>query len=61
MNTQKRNLKISFAKTPEQVALVKKMGSKNKLESLAAAEALASVLTRPILQVIEQAPVISNL
>jgi hypothetical protein len=61
MNTQKRNLKISFAKTPEQVALVKKMGSKNKLESLAASEALASVLTRPILQVIEQAPVISNL
>lgn len=61
MNTQKRNLKITFARTPEQVALVKKMGSKNKLESLAAAEALAAVLTRPILQVIEQAPVISNL
>lgn len=60
MNT-KRNLKISFAKTPEQVALVKKMGSKNKLESMAAAEALAAVLSRPILQVIEQAPVISNL
>lgn len=61
MNPQKRNLKITFAKTPEQVALVKKMGSKNKLESLAASEALAAVLTRPILQVIEQAPVISNL
>lgn len=61
MNTQKRNLKITFDRTPEQVALVKKMGSKSKLESLAAAEALAAVLARPVLQVIEQAPVISNL
>ena len=61
MNTKKRNLKIEFAKTPDQLALVKKMGSKNKLESRAAAEALAAVLARPILQVIEQAPVISNL
>lgn len=60
MSTQ-RNLKITFAKTPEQKALVVKMGSKNKLESMAASEALAAVLARPILQVIEQAPVISNL
>lgn len=61
MNTKKRNLKIDFARTDEQKALVKKMGSKNKLESMAASEALAAVLSRPILQVIEQAPVISNL
>ncbi len=57
----KRNLKITFARTEEQKALVKKMGSKNKLESTAASEALAAILARPILQVIEQAPVISNL
>ena len=61
MNPKKRTLKIDFAKTPEQVALVKKLGSKHKLESLAAAEALAAIMARPILQVIEQAPVISNL
>lgn len=61
MNTKKRNLKVEFKHTPEQVALVKKMGSRNKLESLAAAEALAAIMAQPILQVIEQAPVISNL
>jgi hypothetical protein len=56
-----RKLQISFDRTPEQLDLVRRMGSKNKTESLAAAEALASVMTQPILQVIEQAPVISNL
>lgn len=61
MNPKKRSLKIDFAKTPEQIALVKKLGSKHKLESMAAAEALAAIMARPILQVIEQAPVISNL
>lgn len=61
MNPKKRNLKVQFERTPEQIDLVKRMGSKNKTESLAASEALAAVLTRPILQVIEQAPVISNL
>ncbi len=60
MNTKKRSLKITFDKTPEQIALVQKMGSKKKLESMAAAEALAAILARPILQVIEQAPAISN-
>ncbi len=59
--SRKRNLKIQFDKTPEQLDLVKRMGSKNRTESMAAAEALAAVMTRPILQVIEQAPVISNL
>lgn len=57
----KRKFKVEFARTPEQIALVKQMGSKKKLESMAAAEALAAVMTRPILQVIEQAPVISNM
>lgn len=57
----KKSLKIEFKRTPEQLALCKKLGSKNKLESMAAAETVAEVLARPILQVIEQAPVISNL
>lgn len=61
MNPRKRNLKVTFERTPEQIELVQRMGSKNKTESMAAAEALAAVMTRPILQVIEQAPVISNL
>lgn len=61
MNPRKRKLQISFDRTPEQLDLVKRMGSKNKTESMVAAEALASVMTTPILQVIEQAPVISNL
>ncbi len=61
MNPRKRKLKISFERTPEQIDLVQRMGSKNKTESMAAAEALAAVMTQPILQVIEQAPVISNL
>lgn len=57
----KRKLRIQFDRTPEQLALVRAMGSTNKAESLAAIEAVASVMTTPILQVIEQAPVISNL
>lgn len=57
----KKNLKIEFKRTPQQLELCRKLGSKNKLESQAAAEAIAEVLSRPILQVIEQAPVISNL
>lgn len=61
MNPRKRNLKVSFDRTPEQIALVKAMGSANRTESLAAMEAVAAVMTQPILQVIEQAPVISNL
>lgn len=56
-----KSLKIEFKRTDAQLALCKKLGSKNKLESMAAAEAVAEVLSRPILQVIEQAPVISNL
>ncbi len=61
MQPRKRKLAISFERTPQQLDLVKRMGSKNKTESMAAAEALAAVMTQPILQVIEQAPVISNL
>ncbi len=58
---RKRNVKVQFDKTPEQIDLVKRMGSKNKTESMAAVEAVAAVMTNPILQVIEQAPVIANL
>ena len=56
-----KSLKIEFKRTEAQLALCRKLGSKNKTESMAAAEAVAEVLSRPILQVIEQAPVISNL
>ncbi len=61
MNPRKRNLKVQFERTEAQLDLVRRMGSRNKTESMAAAEALAAVMTTPILQVIEQAPVISNL
>lgn len=53
--------KINFKYTPEQIEIVKKMGSNNRSEALAAQEALAAVLTQPILQVINTAPVLSNL
>lgn len=53
--------KLNFKHTPEQIEIVKKMGSTNRSESLAAQEALAAVLTQPILQVINTAPVLSNL
>lgn len=61
MNSRKRALRVQFDKTPEQIELVKRMASSNKTESMAAMEAVAAVMTRPILQAIEQAPVISNL
>ncbi len=61
MNPRKRNVKIQFEHTAAQLDLIRRMGSRNKTESMAAAEALAAVMTTPILQVIEQAPVISNL
>jgi hypothetical protein len=56
----KKNFKVQIDRTPEQLDLVRRMGSKNKTESMAAAEALAAVMTQPILQVIEQANVVSN-
>ena len=56
-----RSSKIEIKRTPEQVELIKKMGSKNKLESMAAQEAFASAIAPVILAVVEQAPVISNM
>ena len=53
--------KINFKYTPEQIELVKKMASSNRSESIAAQEAVAAVLTQPILQVINTAPVLGNL
>ncbi len=41
--------------------LLRAMGSRDKAEALAAQEAFAAFISAPILQVIEQAPVISNL
>lgn len=55
-----KNLKVKIDRTPAQLELVRKLGSKNKLESMAAAEAIASILPQPILQVIMQAAVISS-
>jgi len=53
--------KINFKYTPEQIAVVKKMGSDNRSEALAAQEALAAILTEPVLKVIQSAPTIANL
>lgn len=60
MNIKKKSFKVQIDRTPEQLDLVKRMGSKNKTESMAAAEALAAVMVTPILTVIEQANVVAN-
>lgn len=57
----KNYLKIDLKRTDKQVALIKQLGSRNRTESLAAAEAIAFIVQQPLLQVIEQAPVISNI
>jgi hypothetical protein len=57
----KNYLKVDLKRTEKQVALIKQLGSRNRTESLAAAEAIAQIVQDPLLQVIEQAPVISNL
>jgi hypothetical protein len=59
MNNRK-SFKIQIDPTPEQLDLVRRMGSKNKTESMAATEALAAVMVKPALQVIEQANVVAN-
>lgn len=57
----KNLLSVNFDYTPEQIALAHKLGSKNRTESFAAAEAVAAVAAQPLLEVIQQAPVFSNL
>ncbi len=57
---RKNFLKVETKNTPEMVALAQKLGSKNKTESLAAAEVVASVTAEPLQQVIQNAPVFSN-
>lgn len=57
----KNYLKVDLKRTDSQVALIKQLGSRKKEESLAAAEAIAQIVSQPLLQVIEQAPVISNI
>lgn len=52
-------MKIKFKKTEEQLALVAKMNSKNKVESLEAQEAFAGVASKVISKVNEQADVTS--
>lgn len=56
----KKSFKIQIDNTPEQLDLIKRMGSKNKTESMAATEALAAVMVQPALQAIEQANVLAN-
>lgn len=60
MRNKKNFLKMDIQYTPEQIALAHKLGSKNRTESLAAAEATAAVVSQPLLEVIQQAPVFSN-
>lgn len=52
---------INIKRTPEQVALARQLGSKNKSESMAAQEAMSGFISDVLLQVVEAAPVISNL
>ena len=51
---------IDFDATEEQIAIVKKLGSKNREESYAAAEAIAAIAVAPLLQVIDNENVLSN-
>lgn len=60
MRNRKNFLNIEIKKTPEQIALARQLGSRNTTESLAAAEAIAAVVSQPLLAVIQQAPVFSN-
>lgn len=53
--------KINFKYTPEQIEIVKKMGSNNRSESIAAQEALAAVMNEPLLRVIDTAPTLGRL
>lgn len=52
---------INIKRTPEQVALVKQVGSKNKVESMTAQEAVAGFISEVLQSVVEAAPVIANL
>jgi len=52
---------IDFEATAEQIEIVKKLGSKNREESYAAAQALASITSDSLLQVIDQAAIITSL
>lgn len=61
MRNRNNYLKMEIKRTPEQVALAHQLGSKtNKADSMAAAEAIAAVVSEPLLKVIQQAPVFSN-
>lgn len=60
MRNRKNYLKVDIKKTPEQVALARQLGSRTTSESLAAATAIAAVVSQPLLNVIQQAPVFSN-
>ena len=53
--------KISIKPGSEAAKLITQLGSKNKLESIAAQEAFAAFIGPVIQMVVEQAPVISNL
>ena len=54
-------MKITLKKTPEQVALVKAMGSNNRVESLEAQEAFAAFLGPVVAKVLNQAATASRI
>ena len=53
-------LHVDIKLTPEQQSIVRELASNNRTESLAAQEAIAAAVNRPLLQIIEQAPVFAN-
>lgn len=62
MRNRNNYLKMEIKRTPEQIALAHQLGDKkSKANSLAAAEAIAAVVQEPLLKVIQQAPVFSNM
>lgn len=61
MRNRNNYLKMKIERTPAQIALAHQLGSKtSKADSIAAAEAIATVVSQPLLKVIQQAPVFSN-
>ncbi len=53
--------RVTYSPRQHNIDLIKRMGSKDVVEALAAQEAFAAFISAPILQVIEQAPVLSEL
>lgn len=54
-------MKITIERNADNVKLLKQMADKNLMKAMEAREAFAAFITRPILEVIESAPVIQSL